>query len=147
MKIVPPQPSAASAGDELGDIKMSGEMVLDAEPKEPLIPPSFPKEANSLKGTVVLPMRIVVGADGSVESVTLRPGNFSGTIQYFAQFNAAIQKASQKWSFIPARVVFIKPDGKGGTAYSGEKRAEMYFDIDFTFDSSKATSVEAYKKR
>jgi hypothetical protein len=146
MKVVAPPEGANSEGGDMSDVKMSGEMIMDAEPKEALVPPAFPEDAKSLKGSVILPMRIVVGADGSVESVTLRPGNFAVTIPYFDKLNAEVQKASRKWEFIPARVVFIKPDGKGGAAYAGEKRAEMYFDVDFTFDSSKATTVDARKK-
>lgn len=146
MEVVPTRELPVAQSTKEVQLKVSDEIVIDAEPKALLVPPKFPPRIHALKEPVVVPMRIVVGVDGTVTNVSLQPGRFSATIPYSSEFESEIRKATRQWLFIPARIIYTKPDGSGGQDYVGERKVEMYFDMDFTFAGPTKTSMQVGKR-
>ncbi len=120
--------------------------LVQAVPIEPLALPLYPAGALAVHlGTVTKTVKINIGKDGHVSSVSSSMFGISIPTKFDSEFDRAIEVAASKWEFNPAWSVPLEP-GKDGSPIVGDPVAtESSLDAVFTFSSSGVVTSRVQK--
>jgi hypothetical protein len=137
-------PSALSAGmkAEPAAALQPVDVLVPAEPIEPLAKPVYPRAVLGRQTTPVLVgLRIRIDASGRVADSGPSLASFSTPGPFDAEFRAAIEAALAQWQFRPAELRRLKPvKGPPGKedywVIVRAEKADYALDVSFTFNAS-----------
>jgi hypothetical protein len=137
-----PVPAASASGGMVAAELQPVDVVVPAEPIEPLANPRYPRAALGKVGfPVMVGVRITVDARGRVANVGPSMAAFSTGGEYGEEFQAAVERALAQWRFNPAELRHLVPrkGGPGQPDYwlvTRTQKTDYAFDVSFTFTTS-----------
>jgi hypothetical protein len=122
-------------------ISTSRDVLVDAQPIEPLAKPVYPKIARAAKlGVVTVAVQITIDAEGRVANVTPSLSQLAMPRRFSREFEDAVEAALAQWRFTPSELRHMEeaPGAEGGTylRLARREKIEAKGEVVFTFNDT-----------
>jgi hypothetical protein len=130
-------PGKTHANDSI-EISTTRDVLVDAEPIEPLAKPVYPKIARGAKlGVVTVAVQITIDPEGRVANVTPSLSQLAMPRRFSREFEDAVERALAQWRFTPSEIRHMEEasGAEGGTymRLARREKIEAKGEVVFTF--------------
>ncbi len=123
------------------EISTTRDVLVDAQPIEPLAKPFYPKIARGAKlGVVTVAVQITIDPEGRVADVTPSLSQLAMPRRFSREFEDAVEAALAQWRFTPSEIRHVEegrgPEGGTDLRLVRREKIEAKGEVVFTFNDT-----------